>query len=115
MSAEMKKNCPAAKQLEAYNNRDIDSFMQCYTEDCRVEDAEGNLLMEGAPAMRARYAALFDESPNLHCKLVSRIYVGDYVIDEENVTGSRGSTQMSHVVAIYHVTDGKIDHVRFIR
>lgn len=115
MNDGVKKDCPAVRQLEAYNNRDIDAFMACYTKDCRVEDAEGNLLMQGAEAMRARYDSLFKESPELHCKLVSRVYVGDYVLDEENVTGSRGSTQMSHVVAIYHVKDGLIDHVRFIR
>ncbi|GAE34967.1 nuclear transport factor 2 family protein [Halalkalibacter akibai] len=107
---------PAKKQLEAYNNRDIDAFMQCYTEDCVVEDGEGNILMTGAAAMRERYAKLFEESPELHCKLVSRIVVGNYVLDEENVTGSRGSSEMSHVVAVYRVTeDGLISHVRFLR
>lgn len=106
---------PAQKQLEAYNNRDIDAFMSCYAPTCQVEDAEGNLLMDGHAAMRERYTLLFEESPNLHCKLVSRIQVGNYVLDEENVTGSRGSEEVRHVVAIYRVADGLIQHVRFIR
>ncbi|GAA0371888.1 nuclear transport factor 2 family protein [Bacillus horti] len=106
---------PAQKQLEAYNNRDIDSFMECYTENCVVEDAQGNVLMEGHEAMRKRYTELFEMSPNLHCELVSRIQIGSYVLDEEHVTGSRGSKDISHVVAVYRVANGLIEHVRFIR
>ncbi len=106
---------PAQKQLEAYNNRDLEAFLACYSEDCVVEDAEGKVLMANKEEMRTRYKELFEQSPDLHCRLVSRIVVGDYVLDEENVTGSRGSTETNHVVAVYRVNDGFIHHVRFIR
>lgn len=106
---------PAQKQLEAYNNRDLDAFMRCYAEDCVVEDGEGNILQENKEQMRERYKTLFEESPELHCTLVSRIVVGEYVLDEENVTGARGSKEMNHVVAVYRITDGLIKHVRFLR
>ncbi|MCD8502422.1 MAG: nuclear transport factor 2 family protein [Bacillaceae bacterium] len=78
---------PAQKQLEAYNNRDLEAFLACYSEDCVVEDAEGKVLMANKEEMRTRYKELFEQSPDLHCRLVSRIVVGDYVLDEENVTG----------------------------
>lgn len=106
---------PAMKQLEAYNNRDIEAFMECYSKDCIVEDGKGNILIENKNQMRERYEDLFNSSPNLHCTLVSRTVVGSYVLDEENVVGSRGSSEKSHVIAVYRVSDGLIEHVRFLR
>jgi hypothetical protein len=58
---------------------------------------------------------LFAGSPELHVEIATRIRVGDYVIDEEVVTGRRGSPEAARVVAIYHVRDGAIDPVRLIR
>lgn len=107
---------PVRNQLTAYNNRDIDAFMSCYTEDCLVEDGMGNRLMQGAEAMRASYAAMFASSPKLHCRLASRVVVGNYILDEERVTGRAGSEEEErHVVAVYRVADGLIQHVRFLR
>ncbi|ARU62954.1 hypothetical protein CBW65_19675 [Tumebacillus avium] len=108
---------PAQRQLEAYNNRDIEAFMACYAQDIVVEDAEGNILMQGWENMYKSYAAMFEQSPELHCKLVSRIAVGNYVLDEENVTGhaKRSPGEVSHVVAVYRIADDLIQHVRFIR
>ncbi|WP_096200421.1 nuclear transport factor 2 family protein [Bacillus sp. FJAT-45350] len=107
-------SAPAQKQLEAYNNRDLETFLECYSEDCFVEDGAGNVLMENKEAMRKRYELLFHESPNLHCQLVSRIILENYVLDEERVTGSRGLTEEKHVVAVYKVEYGLITHVRFL-
>ncbi|MDT8861585.1 nuclear transport factor 2 family protein [Alkalihalobacillus sp. MEB130] len=106
---------PAQKQLVAYNNRDIESFMNCYAENCIVEDGAGQILMKNAEEMRKRYTDLFQTSPNLHCQLVSRTVVGQYVLDEEKVTGSRGREEVNHVVAVYRVVNGIIQHVRFLR
>ena len=105
---------PAQRQLEAYNNRDIDAFMDCYSENCVVEDGAGNILMDNKDAMRKRYDLLFQESPDLHCRLVSRIVLENYVLDEERVTGSRGSSEERHVVAVYKIENGLITHVRFL-
>jgi hypothetical protein len=63
-------------QLEAYNARDIEAFMRCYTDDCRAEDGAGALLFAGASAMRARYTKMFADSPTLRCALVSRVRRG---------------------------------------
>ncbi|QAY73989.1 DUF4440 domain-containing protein [Agromyces protaetiae] len=102
-------------QLQAYNARDIDAFAACFADDCIVEDAEGTLLMRGRAAMHESYGRMFAASPDLHCRIVSRIVVGDHVLDEERVTGRDGRDGESHVVAIYRVAGDLIDHVRFIR
>lgn len=104
---------PVEAQLAAYNAHDVDAFMACYTDDCIVEDGAGNRLMSGAVEMRPRYVALFASSPALHCELVSRVRIGEYVVDEESITGRVPAFRRA--VAIYHLRGGKIDHVRFYR
>ncbi len=110
-------NDPVQSQLDAYNAHDVDAFMACYTEDCTVDDAAGNRLLTRATEMRARYEALFAASPALHAEVKHRIRIGEYVMDEERVTGRVPA--LNHAVAVYHlraVDDGhKIDHVRFYR
>lgn len=106
---------PVVKQLEAYNSRDIDRFVVNFSEDCVVEDGEGNVLMTGRPAMYESYKKMFEASPELHCHLASRTVVGSYVLDEERVTGRLGSPEESHVMAIYRIENNEIVHVRFLR
>ncbi len=104
---------PVAAQLEAYNAHDVKAFMANYTDDCIVEDGAGNRQLTGATEMRARYEALFAASPTLHAAIVSRIRIGEYVIDEEAITGR--VPDLRRAVAVYHLRGDKIDHVRFYR
>jgi hypothetical protein len=106
---------PVERQVDAYNRRDIDEFLACYAPDVVIEDATGTVVMRGRDAMRTAYSELFHESPALHAEIATRIRVGEYIVDEEDVTGRRGSPERIRVVAIYHVAGGVIDHVRLIR
>ena len=111
-----KSRCdPVERQVDAYNRRDIDAFLSCYAPDTVIEDASGTAVMQGHDAMRAAYSELFRGSPNLRAEITTRVRVGEYVVDEERITGRRGSTEEIRVVAIYHVAAGVIDHVRLIR
>jgi hypothetical protein len=108
---------PVDDQFAAYNERDIDRFASSYDPDVVIEDGEGNLLMKGLDSLRASYGALFNDSPKLRCRLVKRIRVGEYVVDEEDVTGFNveGSPERLHAVAIYRVQRDKIVHVRLLK
>ena len=106
---------PVIAQLEAYNNQDIEKFIVNFSENCIVEDGEGNVLMTGRTAMYDSYKKMFEASPNLHCHLASRVVVGNYVLDEERVTGRSGNSGESHVVAVYRIENEEIVHVRFLR
>lgn len=103
------------RQLAAYNAHDVDAFMVCYTLDCVIEDGAGMRLMTGHVEMRPRYQTLFANSPKLHCEITSRIRIGEYVIDEEHITGRM--PDLRRAVVIYRVdkTSGLISHVRFLR
>jgi hypothetical protein len=104
---------PVEAQLLAYNARDLEAFMDCYTDDCIVEDGDGNRLLTGKAEMRERYAAMFAASPNLHAKILHRIRIGNHVIDEEEITGRVPSFR--HAVAIYRLAGEHINHIRFYR
>ena len=106
---------PVIAQLEAYNNQDIEKFIVNFSVDCVVEDGEGNVLMKGRSAMYESYQKMFEASPNLHCHLASRVVVGNYVLDEERVTGRNGNPEEGYVIAIYRIENEEIVHVRFLR
>ena len=106
-------------QLAAYNGRDLEAFLACYHADCAIDDGEGARLMTGHAEMRSRYQALFAGSPNLHCDIVHRTRIGEYVLDEERISGRLPGTQpeLRRAVVIYRIDRASrlIAHVRFLR
>ncbi|WP_223275560.1 nuclear transport factor 2 family protein [Paenibacillus elgii] len=46
------------RQLQAYNDKNIDLFMECYSEDVKIYDFPNTLAIEGQEAMRERYHKL---------------------------------------------------------
>jgi predicted N-acetyltransferase YhbS len=99
---------PVQKQLDAYNARDIDAFMACWAEDCEYYEFPSHLLARGAAEIRERHVARFQE-PNLHGRLIQRIAIANFVVDQETVTRTfpNGPGDVD-VVAIYEVEEGKI-------
>ncbi len=103
----------AQQQLNAYNARNIDAFLEPYAEDVEVYRFPAELQYRGKAAMRERYAALFDARPDLHCELVNRIVLGNTVIDQERVIRQKGQPPIE-AIAIYKIRDGKIRQVYFV-
>jgi hypothetical protein len=104
---------PAQGQLDAYNSRDIDKFLSWYADSIQlIRMQSGEVFCSGKEQMREIYGNLFSEKENLHCRLVNRIVCGDFVFDEEKVTGLRGDTV--HAVAIYEIKDGLIQRAWFV-
>ena len=106
----------ASLQLAAYNARDIESFLHCYSDDIELLDLKtGEIFCSGHIEMRAIYGAMFNRCPDLHCTLVKRIICGDIAIDEEHVIGQVPG-RITHATAIYQVNDaGLIVKAWFIR
>jgi hypothetical protein len=99
-------------QLVAYNKRNIDAFLNTYSDHVRVFDYPDELRFEGKEAMREQYSDFFKNTPDLHCEIKNRIVIGNKVIDEEYIT--MNGTNFS-AVAIYEVENGKIAKVTFLR
>jgi hypothetical protein len=110
------KNSPtdlAQQQLKAYNERNIDAFLEPYSDSVKVYEFPDKLMYKGKETMRKSYAEMFKGFPELNCTLKSRVVVGNTVIDEELVLIKKGMP-IIHAVAIYKVALGKIQEVYFI-
>lgn len=103
----------AQRQLNAYNARDIEAFLEPYSEDVELYSFPDQLMGKGRSFMRSTYSKMFENTPELHCELVNRIIQGDTVIDRERVTGF--GAKPLEATAIYKVKDGKIVKVYFLQ
>lgn len=99
---------PVQMQLEAYNARDIDAFMLWWADNCEYYAFPSTLLADSAVAIRERHIARFQE-PDLFGKLLTRIVVGNVVVDHETVQRNfpegRGEVD---VICTYEIERGKI-------
>ena len=104
------------KQLETYNNRDIDGFMSVIDEHIRMHDfSTGEITLKGYDACKKVYADLFETSPNLHSKILTRTVFDNKVIDHEYITGRKGSDTPIELVLIYEVKHEKIIKISVLR
>ena len=103
----------ANAQLIAYNNRDIDAFMDAYADDVKIYTFPDRLRYEGKEAMREVYKAMFERTPMLHCTIVSEIVKGNKVVHEESVVFDDPDNPR-HAVCVYIVENGKITAAYFL-
>ena len=101
------------RQTAAFRNRDLDGFLACYSPGVRIRDFDGNEVMAGHEAIRGMYGPLFRDSPELSVQIPSRIAAGDFVIEEEHLSGFvlAGYPTQMHVALVYRVRDGLIQDV----
>lgn len=114
-SNELIKDTPedlAQRQLNGYNLRNIDAFLEPYADDVEIYAYPNKLLYTGKETMRSQYASMFERTPNLHCELKERIVQGQVVIDKERV---QFGERILEAVAIYHIENNKIKKVYFIQ
>ncbi|MDQ1266309.1 MAG: hypothetical protein QG635_1461 [Bacteroidota bacterium] len=102
-------------QLNAYNSRDLDAFLRCYSDDVEIYKFPDSLMYKGKEKMKELYGGFFDKAINLHCKLVNRINKDKFVIDQEFVNTGIPERENISAVAIYEVEGGFIKKVWFIR
>lgn len=104
------------KQLETYNNRDIEGFMSVIDKNVTIHDFDtGEITLEGFENCKQLYAALFEASPNLHSKILTRTVFDNKVIDHEYITGRKGSRTPIELVLIYEVNNQKITKISVLR
>ncbi|MVA72045.1 hypothetical protein GOZ81_13270 [Agrobacterium vitis] len=104
---------PVAKQLDAYNAKDIDGFMQHWAPDCRIYAFPDALLADGTAEIRSRHIERFRE-PDLHGKLIARHITGNMVTDIECVTRNfpEGKGEID-ILCLYEIEHGKIARAWF--
>ena len=101
------------RQIAAFRGRDLERFLGFYAADITIRDFDGNVLMDGLAAMRGQYGPLFRDSPELAVEVPRRSVVGDFVIDEEQISGFNldGFPSSMSAAVVYRVRDGLIQDV----
>ena len=102
--------------IDAYHAHDLDRCMGYYAPDVVVKDANGNVTMDDREAVRARYATSIAESPELHYDIPKRISLGEFVVDEELVTGfsKPGSPPKLRAVLVYRFAGDLIREITIL-
>jgi len=101
-------------QLDAYNARDLKSWLATYAQDAQQFEHPAKLLTTGHSEIEARTAPRFQE-PNLHAKLLQRSVMGSVVVDHEVVTRTFAEGPGTiELICIYEVRDGKIRTASFV-
>ncbi len=101
-------------QLKGYNERNINLFLEAYSDSVKIFTFPDQLLYTGKATMKVNYEGMFAALPDLHCTLKNRIVIGNTIIDEESVL-IRKDQPLIHAVAIYKIARGKIQEVYFIQ
>lgn len=102
----------AQRQLNAYNARNIEAFLDPYADGVEIyEGPSHKLIAKGKEQMRKMYAGMFEKVKNLHCEVRNRIVQGNVVVDQERVTGF--GPKPREALATYFIEKGKIAKVYF--
>jgi len=74
----------------ALNAHDVDGFVACYTPDATIEDGHDTILARGQAGLRERLDAMLEEHPAARWEPLTRIGVGPFVVQQEEVVGRSG-------------------------
>ena len=97
-------------QIEAYRAKDVGRFFSHYADDAAVVLFDGTPMFPNKQVMREQYGKLFADSPDLYLTIANRMTAGEFVVDEEHVSGMHFGDMRAEMTAlsVYRVTDGKI-------
>jgi hypothetical protein len=96
----------------ALNAGDVDAFVACYTEDATIENGHDTVMVRGHDELRTKYGEMFERMPDIRIEALTRTDVGDFVVQEERVTG-RGEPERH--IAVYFLQEGRIKRERLLR
>jgi hypothetical protein len=96
--------------IDAFNARDVDRVVGCFSADAVMQDDSGAVFARGEEAIRAHFGGFLPQSPNLHSEILAHIHVGPWVVQGEHVTGLvlREPIPEFSIPSAYRVEDGKI-------
>ena len=101
------------QQLDAYNAKDIEALINTYASDAEQYTLHGERLAQGHEQLRARFLARFAE-PDLHARLLSRVVMGNIVVDYELITRNfPEGTGTVEMLCVYEVLNGRIRKASF--
>ena len=99
---------------DAWNRHDLDALMGMMTDDCVFAASAGNDVdgqrSQGKQAVRAAYAAVFEQFPDAHWGNAKHFVAGDRGVSEWRFTGTRSDGTRVEVNGcdLFTFRDGRI-------
>ena len=99
---------------DAWNRHDVDALMSMMTTDCVFEASGGNAIdgerHEGQRAVRAAYAAVFEQYPDAHWGNARHFVTGDRGVSEWTFTGTQKDGKRVEVTCcdLFTFRNGKV-------
>ena len=100
------------EQFDAYNQRDIEGFINAYSDTVKLYMFPNTLLYNGKEKMRKDYEQRFEKQEYLYAKSKNRIIMGNTVVDHEYV--QNGKDQWINAIVIYKVGEEKNGELKIL-
>ena len=102
------------RQLDAFNDHDLEAFMPLFAEDVVIYDLlDGHVVLRGIDSFRERYVEVFRERPLVRADLGGRLALGNIVIDLEHLTDG-DEHPPEEALAIYEVEGDVVTRMWFV-
>jgi hypothetical protein len=101
------------KQWNAYNSRNINAYVNCFSEDVEVYMFPKQLLYKGKDKLREHYENFFQITPDLYGEVQNRSVNGNVVKEEVLITRAK-KTEPAKATIVYEVEDGLITKMYFL-
>lgn len=100
------------KQIQAYNNHDLEAFLATYDPEIQLFDLKTNsILVHGLKELEKHYQEFFEGNPKVHVTSKNKIVEGNLVIYHEEITGLNGTQTTTSPVVIFEVINQLITRV----
>ncbi len=104
------------KQMQAFDNRDIESMMAVFNDDIKIISfSDSKILIDGFEECEKMYSDLFEHSPKLYAEIINTIIFENKAIVHEFIFGRNGSDKKTEQVIIFEVENEKISKISIIR
>jgi len=105
-------------QVDAYNAGDIDAFAATYHDNLLLFVFPNECFCQGKAQLREQYSKRFTDRPNAKATIASRVVMGQFVIDDEIITGIPNAHTLERgtmrALAMYEVENKLISKAWFI-
>ncbi len=102
-----------ANSVRAYNEKDIEAYLACFSPGVEVYNAAGVLMCRGKEKLRESFGVIFHNQPTARRTILERISSGNRIVERELVAGIKGTPDAS-VTSIYELENGLIRTFYFV-
>jgi hypothetical protein len=102
-----------AKAVQAYNEKDTEAYIACFSLQVAVYNASGVLMFKGREKLKESFEAFLAANPGAKRKIIERVNSGNRIMEREQLLGVKGQPEQN-VTSVYELEDGLIKAFYFI-